>query len=248
MATMNRMSITSTLMVATVLLTGCGGTAASPGSSIDPSQPSSTPPAATATAAAPSFAAALPLQEAGQPSFPGTYSPKFQPPLTITIDHVVDLDCAAGYICRGDVDANMTGWLGLSFGNVHGSEIDLVRLDKVYDPAAPSKLIDPPVDLAAWLVALPGTAVLAPPKTVSIGGRPAIQFDVKTPGDLQLGPMPGGGDGQAGIGPNGLRIVLVTVDGLLVLISEWIGADNTVLDRQAALDSVQPLVNSIKWL
>lgn len=236
------------ILAVSLLGAGCGGTAAGPSSSTAPLLATVTPPAATPTAAAPSVRAALALPEAGQPSFPGTYSPKFQPPLTITIDHVVDLDCVAGYICRGDVDANMNGWLGLAFGNVHGSEIDMIRLDKVYDPAAPSKLIDPPVDLAAWLVSLPGTAVLAPPKTVSIGGRPAIQFDVKTPGDLQFGPMPDGGGGQAGIGPNGLRIVLVTVDGHLVLISEWIGADNTVLDRQAALDSVQPLVNSIRWL
>jgi hypothetical protein len=209
--------------------------------------PSPTPSATPVSSPAASAATVGVLPDGGQPVFSGTYSTRFQPALTLTVDRVVDLDCSPGYLCRGTVDVNAAGWLDLEFGNVHGSEIDIIRLDKVYDPKSPKKLIDPPKDLAAWIRALPGTAVLQSPKAVVIGGLPGTQFDVRTPGNLQFRLIPGG-YGQAGIGPSGLRVILLTVHGHLVLISEWLGADNTVRDGQAALDSLQPLVDSIKWL
>ena len=180
--------------------------------------------------------------------FAGRYTTHFVPALTLTIDHVVDLDCAPGYRCRGDIDTNAPSWLGFEFGNVHGSEIDIIRLDKVYNPKSPKKLIDPPSDITAWVKALPGTAVLQAPQAVLVGGIDATEFDVKTAGDLQFGPIPEIPDGQAGLGPSGLRVVFVTVHGHLILISEWLGPDNAVRDGAAALEGLQPFVKSIAWL
>jgi hypothetical protein len=210
-------------------------------------------PSPTATS---SVAVALP--NGGQPLFPGTYSSQFTPALTFTVGDVVDLDCAAGFTCRGAVDANSAGWIDLEFGTLHGSEIIVIRLDQVYDPSSPTNLIAPPQDISAWLSALqvenastyhsvPGFAVFQPAKSVIIGGLPALQFDLKTPGNIQFGPMPDDPASQAGIGPNAMRVTFVTVHGHLVLISEWLASKNTVHDGPAALESLRSLVESISW-
>jgi hypothetical protein len=185
----------------------------------------------------------------GQTIFAGYYMTYFKPALTVRIDKAVNLDCAPGYDCRGDVDANEAGWVDLEFGNVHGSELDIIRVDKVYDPMAPKTLVDPPADLAGWLQALPGkgTAVLSAPKAITIGGLPATQFDVRTPGELQLGHIAGTADGQAGIGPSGLRIIVLRVHTQVVVLTEWLGPENTIRDGAAALASLQPVVESIVW-
>jgi hypothetical protein len=196
------------------------------------------------------------LSTGGTTVFPGTYATLFHPELTLTIGNVVNLDCAPGYRCRGEVDLNSANFLDLEFGNVHGSEVHIIRLDKVYDPAKPGKVINPPGDLAAWIEALPGTAVLAPAKTAMIGGMPAVEFDARTPGEMWLGPLPGGPNDtadpagpRAGIGPSALRIILVThSDAYLVLITEWLGPENTVRNGADALKSLQPLIDSITWL
>lgn len=188
---------------------------------------------------------ALPI--GGAPVYAGTYSfSAFQPAFSFTVDKVVKLNCAAGAQCHGTVDVNAPGWIGLEFGGADGSEVDFIRLDQVYDANAPTKLIDPPADLVGWVNALPGKAQFAPVQAISVGGLPALQFDVSIPGDKQFGTIPGG-FGQAGIGVNGLRITLVTVHGHLVLISEWLGQRNSERDPVAALHSLQPLVDSIAW-
>lgn len=189
------------------------------------------------------------LGEAGDhaPVFPGTYTTHFQPPLTLTVGDEVSLDCAPGFTCRGYVNANSDGWLDLDFGVSRQAELMLIRLDKVYDPASPSKLIDAPADLAAWLQASAGTVVFEPPTAVSIGGMAATQFDVRTGGEAQFG-LIAGGYGQAGIGPSALRVILVRVHDHLVLITEWFGEKNTVRDRHATVAWLQPIIDSIVWL
>jgi hypothetical protein len=217
-----------------------------PGVGGPPSSPSPVPsPSATPAAVRP-----LPVEG---PVFAGMYHTALQPALSLTVDRVVQLDCSAGSQCHGIVDIDQPAWVDMEFGYGDGSEIDIIRLDKVYDPRAPTKLIDPPQDIAAWIQALPGTAVFAAPTAVTVGGVPALQFDVAMPGTVQFGPMPavpGGPGGDAGIGPSGLRVILVTVHGHLVLISEWLGPHNSLRDRPAALAalaSLQPLVDSITW-
>jgi len=238
------------LLVASLLLTACGPTAAAPSASspgVTASPQPTAAPTATAAATAP-IPSALPA--AGTTVFAGYYTTEFQPALTLRIDKAaVALDCAPGYDCRGDADKNEAGWVDLVFGNLHGAELDIIRLDKVYDPKAPTKLIDPPTDLAAWLEALPGSgmAVLAAPKSVSIGGVAATQFDVRTPGELQLGHIAGTAGDRAGIGPNGLRIIVMRVHGVVVVMTEWLAEENTSRDGAAALTSLQPLMDSIAW-
>jgi len=239
--------IFGTIVATTMLVAACSASPAASGPGASASPLIATP-APTATTAAPSAAVQV-LAAGGQGAVPGTYRTAFEPPLlTLTIDReVVKLNCDPSAQCFGGIDANKAGWLDLEFGAANGSEIDVIRLDKVYDPTAPASVIDPPSDLAAWLEALPGTAVLDPPKAVEIGGLPATEFDVKTPGEMQFGPMADPADGQAGIGPSAVRISLVIVAGHLVIISEWLGPENTARNAQAALDSLQPLVDSIVW-
>jgi hypothetical protein len=242
------------LLLAATLVAACSvSTAGSSPTAFATTSPS------TGQPASPSPVASMPAVEAlaigGSPVFPGTYTAQFQPALALTVDHVVDLDCAPGYRCRGSVDLNSAIFLDLEFGTVRGAEVDIVRLDKVYDPASPGKQIDPPADLAAWLEALPGTAVLDPPKPVMIGGVAATRFDIRTPGDILFGPLPGGPNDnadpagpQALIGPSALRITVMRVRGSAVLITEWLGPENTGRDGAAALESLQPLIDSITWL
>jgi hypothetical protein len=176
----------------------------------------------------------------------GSYTTQFQPALTLTIGNVVALDCVAGDGCTGRINVNEPAWLDLEFGKDHGSEFMAIRLEKVYDPGSAGTLIDPPEDLAAWITTLPGTAELDGPKAVSVGGLAASQFDVRTPGDISFGLIPGNTIGAA-MGPTILRVIVLRVDGHLVLILEGLGPHNTAGNGQAALDSLQPLVDSISW-
>jgi hypothetical protein len=198
------------------------------------------------------------LPKGGEPLFPGTYTSPFTPAFTFTVGDVVGLDCATGFTCRGAVDANQPGWIDMEFGTQRGAEIMFLRLDQVLDPSSPTNVIPPPEDLSAWLTALeaanrshyhsvPGFAEFEPAKSIVIGGLPALQFDLKTPGNIQFGPMADDPTSQAGIGPNAVRVVFVTVHGHLVLITEWLAAGNTVLDRPAALESLRPLLESVTW-
>lgn len=173
--------------------------------------------------------------------FPGTYHTKFDPGLTLTIDHVVDLDCAPGYKCRGDIDVNQENWVGFEFGNVHGSQFDITRLDKVFDPASPSKVIDPPADLAAWLGAFPGLNVLSAPTPTIVGGVSGTQLDAQTAKDLGVGPTWGFAGGHRN------RVLLLRVDNHVILINEQIGPDNTVGDFDAVVQGLEPLLQSIVW-
>jgi len=184
--------------------------------------------------------------------FAGTYHTKFVPDLTLTIDRVVDLDCAPGYRCRGDISVNLPNWLGLEFGNVHGSEIGFSRLDKVVDPDAPDTLVDPPADLGAWLSALPGLTVEESAKSVTVGDITATQLDVMTGEDpVSFGPTgltSSDAPQSFGLPPNRkARLIVMSVGGQTVLITEQIGAENTVGDFQAAVESLQPLLDSITW-
>jgi hypothetical protein len=183
--------------------------------------------------------------------FPGTYHTQLDPGLTLTIDHVVDLDCVPGYQCRGDIDVNLPNWVGFEFGNVHGSEFNITRMDKVFDPASPGTTIDPPADLGAWLVGFKGLDVLVAPAPTTVGGVSAIQLDAQSSADLPIGPtgLTGADDPQwfgfaAG---HRNRVILLRVDGHAILITEQIGVDNTVGDFDAIVRGLAPLVQSIVW-
>jgi hypothetical protein len=183
--------------------------------------------------------------------FPGTYRTNFDPAMTLTIDHNVDLDCAPGYECRGDIDVNWPQWVAFEFGNVHGSELDVMRLDKVHASVTGGTLVDPPGDLATWLAGQPGMKQLAAPVSVTIGGIPGVRLNLRADRNVTYGPIglaePTDLTDFGIVAGSRLWITVVRVHGHWVLISEVLGPDNTVRDFDAAMRGLQPIVDSIVW-
>ena len=219
---------------AAYFLAPAGGQIGGPPSATPSATPSSSP-VATATASA--GPVTLPNAEF---VYPGTYIPAFDPGLTFTIDREVQHNCAPNFRCRGSIDVNFDGWLGLEFG-LPRIDVNVIRVDKVYDPAKPGALMDPPADLAAWIASRPGVTVTAQ-KAVQVGGRAATQLDVRTGNkDVSLGPIPGVTDPPGlGFGANGTaRMFVVPVDGRQVVI--------ILHAEDGSLTELQPLVDSIVW-
>jgi len=175
--------------------------------------------------------------------FAGSYVTAFQPSVTLTIDREVQHHCAPGFQCRGTIDANLPAWLDLEFGQPR-IEMQIVRVDKVSDPAHPGSLIDPPADLAAWIASRSGLTVITPPKAVTVGGFAGTQIDVKTGSkNITFGPIPGVTDPAIGLGGNATaRYIVVKVRGQQILIAML--SDDPFL---AAMQELQPLVDSIVW-
>ncbi len=237
-------AVIALLAVIVVALPHGGGGPGGPVPTASPSPSPSTSPTASPSPTA--TVASVALGAEGTDMLPGTYTPLFQPAFNFTVTNEIVTDCPPSVQCSWPIDKNEAGWVDIEFGTEQSSEFMAIRLDKVIDPAAPANLIDPPADLAAWMGSLPGTAVLGAPKPVLIGGLPASQFDEKTPGEMQFGHIAGTTD-QAGIGPSGLRLIVLRVHDQVVLISEWLGPQNTARDGAAALTNLQPLIDSITW-
>jgi hypothetical protein len=199
--------------------------------------PPSATPSATSSSAAPSASAVILPSEGFV--YPGTYVPAFDPGLTFTIDREVEHNCAPDYQCRGTVDANLAGWVGLEFG-LPRIEMNVIRVDTVSDPAKPGALMDPPADLAAWIASRPGVTVTSQ-KAVQVGGLAGTQLDVRTGNkDLSFGPIPGVTDVPFGLGANWTsRMFVVPVDGRQVVI--------ILHAEDGSLTELQPLVDSIVW-
>ena len=199
-----------------------------------PPKATPSPPAPTALPSA--SAVILPSSEF---VYPGTYIPAFDPGLTFKIDREVQHNCAPGFKCRGSIDVNLPAWLGLEFGQPR-IEVNVVRVDKVNDPAKPGALIDPPADLAGWLASRPGVTVDAQ-KAVQVGGLAATQLDIHTGDkDLSFGPITGVTDVGLGLGANWTaRLFVVPVDRRQVLI--------VLHAEDGSLSELLPLVDSIVW-
>jgi len=213
-----------------------------------PSQQVGGPPTSPATAG-PTASPVPTLPAGGNPIFPGTYRPVFQPTLTLTIDKVVDLDCAPGFQCRGSVDANFPSWLDMEFGNTHGAELMIYAVAQVPDPSSTGLIAPPakPAEIAALIAASPNLTVLAAPKAVTVGGLDASQLDVRAHEGFSLGTRPDAA-GDVGLATeHDTRLIVVVVDGHTVVITEQIGPGNTVGDFQAAINSLERMLNSISW-
>ena len=211
--------------------------------------PTGTPsaiPSPSARASATPGATAVPSPSVlaqGGDVFPGSFVTAFQPSLTLTIDREVQHHCAPGFQCRGTIDVNQSAWLDLEFGQPR-IEMQVVRVDKVNDPAQPGSLIDPPDDLAAWIASRPGVTVISPPKAVTVGGLAGTQLDVRAGSKgVTFGPIPGVTDPAIGLGGNATaRYIVVKVRGQQTLIAML--SDDPFL---AAMLELQPLVDSIVW-
>lgn len=186
----------------------------------------------------------------GGTMFPGIYETAFDPPMTITIDHEVDLDCAPGYRCRGDIDVNLPQWVGFEFGNVHGSELDIFRLDRVYARGDSQTPVNIPADVVAWFQGLPGINVQGDAIETRVGGLPAARFDAQPTHVVPIGPsgladidqfgINGGADARA-------WVTVLRVDDHLVVIAELLGPENTIGDFEAAVRGLDPIIASIVW-
>jgi hypothetical protein len=240
-----------TVWLATVLIAACTGGQVS-SAPTQPPQPTDPRPSAPLPTASPSATERIATLTNGGTMFPGTYRTKLDPPMTITIDDLVDLDCAPGYRCRGDIDLNTPVWVGFEFGNVHGSELDIMSIGKVYD-ADGKTLIDPPDDFVSWMLDRPGMHENAPRKAVTIGGIAGTRVDI-TDTDTSFpgwGPT-GRDDAPSAFGINGgagarVRFDVLNVRGHWVLIQESQGPDNTVHDFKAIVDGLQSVIHSIRW-
>ena len=233
-------------LAVSVLVVLCQACASGPGAPAMSSVPATQSPPSSHDVPSPTpstqpSATAIEQLADGGTMFPGTYRTKLVPPMTLTIDHLVDLDCAPGYRCRGDIDVNMEHWVALEFGNVHGSELDVARVDKI--PATPTgtKLVDPPADLAWWVARQPGVQTVSEPMPVAIGGVPGSRLDLRADKAVSFGP-------SWGMCP-GCRqwITVLRVNDAWVLIVEQLGPDNSVRDFDRVVDGLQPVVDSIVW-
>jgi hypothetical protein len=189
------------------------------------------------------------LPEGGNTVFPGRYTTLFHPALALTIDRQVNIDCAPGYRCRGDVDVNSTNWLDMEFGHDHPVEINVMGFDQVYDPKHPGKLMDPPENLDAWISAFPGVTVIAR-KPVQVGGLDATQLDLRTGRDVPFGPTGFADFPSLGFGAHQLhRVFVARVAGAAVVIGlgSINAGDGTPEQLALASDILQPIVDSITW-
>lgn len=202
--------------------------------------------------ASPSPSPSVGILVEGASVFPGTYRTGFDPPFTLTIGNQVENGCAPGFQCRGTADVNSAAWVDIEFGNDPPDhpriEVMVMRLDKVVDVAHPGRLVNPPADLAGWLARFPGLTVLSQPKSVTVGGLPAKQLDVRSGSKgVDFGPIPGVTDPHSGMGPNRtMRIIVVTVNGRQLMI--WQIADEDGSAHFASMtQTMQPLIDSIVW-
>jgi hypothetical protein len=199
--------------------------------------PSPRPSAPPSTSASPSSS---PVALANQGFvYPGTYIPKFDPPLTFRIDREVEHNCAPGFTCRGSIDANLPAWIDLEFGQPR-IEVHIFRVDKLDDPAEAGRLIDPPVDLAAWIASRPDLTVVAQ-QAVTVGGLAGTQLDVRTGSKgVEFGPITGVTDPGMGLGADDTaRLIVVPVAGRQVLIM--------LRAEDGSIEEIQPLADSIVW-
>lgn len=257
------------LGVIVIVVAGCAGAASPAGTSTAKDVPSTATPGASTAPPAPSThvsasgapspsVAVMELPQAGTDKggvvFPGTYMTQFTPRLILTVGSEVELSCAPGYKCRGDVDVNLPGWLNLGFGDNPGYEVHFFRLDAVIDPSHPMKLIKPPLDLARWVATVPGITVSGRPKSVQVGGIDATQLDVQS-GDkgVSFAPIPGVKEPGIGFSAHQAhRIIVVNVRGQAVmimvgLVTEDPAAVVTPADLQDATNALQPLIDSVVW-
>ncbi|MFL5671054.1 MAG: hypothetical protein ACJ77C_03075 [Chloroflexota bacterium] len=218
---------------------GVGGPPASTASPAVGASPSPHITAVPSRSTPPSPSPSPSLLASGGDIFPGRYIASLDPSLTFTVEREVQHNCVPGYRCRGNIDSNSSSWLSLEFGEPL-IDVQIIRVDKVDDPAKAGRLMDPPADLAAWIAGRPGVTVIGQ-KAASVGGLPAQQLDVRMGSrDVHVGPIPGVTDPPIGFGANTLsRLFVVDVRGHQILI--------TLHATDGSIDELQPLVDSIVW-
>lgn len=171
--------------------------------------------------------------------YPGRYRPAFDPRMAFSISSEVEHNCAFGFTCRGSIDVNLAGWLGLEFGQP-ATDVNIVRVDKVDDPSRPGKVMDPPADLVGWIASRPGLGQIAQ-RVATVGGVEGTQVDLQVGNkDVAIGPIPGVADPRLAFPANSVvRVAVMTIDGHRILI--------VTHASDGSLEELQPLVDSIVW-
>lgn len=184
-----------------------------------------------------------PLPEDGRVD-EGTYSPRFDPPLAVTL------------WARGSLEVDRPGWMGIAFGfdppaahagGTGGADINIIRLDQVFVPGSTSDLMPAPADLAKWITTRPGTGVVGVATRINIGGHQATQMDLVAPAGVVWGPIPESTEVPAGMGP-GPGVRLFVLDGprpVIIILALVDSRDPANLKR--AIDAMQPMVEGITW-
>jgi hypothetical protein len=239
----------ASLVLVSALLAACGTSAPTASRSSTP-----IPTVLVATRSAAPSPVPVDTLASGGTMFPGTYRTNLDPPMTITINDLVNLDCAPGYRCRGDIDLNTPAWVEFEFGNVHGSDLVIMSIGKVYD-ADGKTLIDPPADFVAWMLDRPGMRENTPRVPVTIGGIAGTRIDITSSDTKFAGWGPtnlAGDDVPRDFGINGgagarVRFNVLNVNGHWVLIEESLGPENTVGNFDRVVEDLQGVISSIRW-
>jgi len=207
--------------------------------------PSATP--STAPTATPSPSLAF-LPDGGK-FVPGTWATRFDPAFTITL---------AG---AGDSNADMPGWVDLSFEGDPGLSWNALRLDQIFDPKHPDRLIEAPDDLPAWFTKLHGLTPIAAAKTVQVGGLDATQLDFRNTEPVRFGAFPGIGDPTQdpslpsfGFGESGntFRLIFLRGTGHHIVFRMWVdlccsSAETASTQFAPSMTALQPVMDSIVW-
>jgi len=191
----------------------------------------------------------IPWPCCGPTLLPRTYRTTLNPPLTFTVSHEVDLDCARGFVCRGDVDAGFPYWLDMEFGNEHGSELSVISMRHVpgFTPAK-GLAAKSPAEFVAWLTSQPNATVIDGPTDVQVGNRSGVQADLYLGDGVTFGATEFPDVPNLSVGPRTrARISATETDGTLVLIVGLIGSENVDHDFNAAVGGLQPLLDSMMW-
>ena len=116
--------------------------------------------------AAPSDAIPV-IPDDGSALVPGAYATAFQPKLRFSVGH--------GWTGNNDT----SDWIDIRRGpSDFAGALDFFRIRDVFAPGT-QRTIPLPRDLSGWFTSHPAVKVVSPPRSTTIGGVPATQFDVE---------------------------------------------------------------------
>jgi hypothetical protein len=107
------------------------------------------------------------IPDDGSALVPGAYATAFQPTLRFSV--------GLGWTGNND----NSDWIDIRRGpSDFAGALDFVHVRHVFDPGT-QRTIPLPRDLAAWFTSHPAVKVVSAPRSTTIGGVPAMQFDVE---------------------------------------------------------------------
>jgi hypothetical protein len=109
----------------------------------------------------------LVIPDDGSALVPGAYATAFQPEVGFSVGH--------GWTGNNDT----SDWIDIRRGpSDFAGALDFVHIRNVFDPKT-QRTIPLPQDLTRWFTSHPAIRVVSPPRSTTLGGVPATQFDVE---------------------------------------------------------------------